>query len=189
MSTFGKLLAALVLLAPAAITLPTHAAEEDPQKPVTRAWLKYGDGKPNGKKSIAGAGEMIRFKRAEDTPMLRSVKVHGTRYGHPWAPDEDFEVAILSEDMTETLHSELIPYKVFKRTTKSRWTTLKFDEPVEVPETFWVVLDFNAEATKGVYVSYDTKTKGEYSRVGLTDEDAKKTDFGGDWMIQVLVTK
>ena len=132
---------------------------------------------------------MIHFEAPEEMKTLRSVKIHGARYGYPQAPKEDFEVAILSDDMTETLHSELVPYSIFKRTKKSRWTPIAFKEPVVVPESFWIVLDFNAERTKGVYVSYDTSTKGKYSRIGLTDEDAKETDFQGDWMVQVLVTK
>jgi hypothetical protein len=42
-----------------------------------------------------------------------------------------------------------------------------------------------------VYVSYDTSTKGEYSRVGLPGEDdgPKQTDFGGDWMVQVMLSR
>jgi hypothetical protein len=91
--------------------------------------------------------------------------------------------------MTEVLHTELVPYSLFKRVEKNRWTHLPFRDPVEVPKTFWVVLNFNAEKTKGVYVSYDTSTKGEYSKIGLTEEDARATDFGGDWMIQVLLAE
>ena len=64
-----------------------------------------------------------------------------------------------------------------------------FDKPVELPETYWIALNFNAEQTKGVYVSYDTSTKGEYSRVGLAgnNDPPKETDFGGDWMVQVML--
>ena len=58
-----------------------------------------------------------------------------------------------------------------------------------MPKTFWVVLNFNAERTKGVYVSYDTSNKGEYSRIGNSAEDARKTDFAADWMVQVLMAK
>ncbi|MBL9162037.1 MAG: hypothetical protein JNL18_04760 [Planctomycetaceae bacterium] len=51
------------------------------------------------------------------------------------------------------------------------------------------MLNFNAEATKGVYVSYDTSTNGEHSRVGFNDQDAKETAFGGDWMVQAVLAK
>jgi len=80
-------------------------------------------------------------------------------------------------------------HSLFKRTKKSRWTYLLLKEPLELPRTFWVVLSFNAQSTKGVYVSYDTKTEGKYSRVGYNEEDARKTKFGGDRMVQVLLAK
>jgi hypothetical protein len=66
-----------------------------------------------------------------------------------------------------------------------------FDEEVELPPKFWVALNFNAQQTKGVYVSYDTSTKGQYSRVGLPgdEEEPKATDFGGDWMVQVMLPR
>jgi hypothetical protein len=51
------------------------------------------------------------------------------------------------------------------------------------------VLNFNAEATKGVYVSFDTSTKGEHSRVGFNGQDAKETEFKGDWMVQAVLAK
>ncbi len=151
--------------------------------------LKYGDGRPDGKKSIAGAGEMIQFVLPGEEGRIRAVRVHGSRYGYPQAPKENFEVTLLSEDMTEILHTELVPYSLFKRAKKGRWTYIPFKNPVEAPKTFWLVLNFNAERTKGVYVSYDTSTKGEFSRVGFNEEDARETDFDGDWMVQVLLAK
>jgi hypothetical protein len=51
------------------------------------------------------------------------------------------------------------------------------------------VLNFNAEQTKGVYVSYDSSTKGDYSRIGFSEEDSRETDFSGDWMVKVLLAK
>ncbi len=168
---------------------PVEAPTKESKKQKKLLVLKYGDGKPDGRKSIAGAGEMIRFELPDKTGHVRALKVHGSRYGHLQAPKEEFEVTLLSEDMTEVLHTELIRYSLFKRTKKSRWTYLPLKEPVELPQKFWVVLSFNAQRTKGVYVSYDTKTKGEYSRIGFNEEDARKTKFGGDWMVQVLLAK
>lgn len=163
-------------------------AKQSPQKK-KQLLLKYGDNKPDGKKSIAGAGEMIRFEIDSESEAVRAIRVHGSRYGYPQAPKEDFEVSLLSADMKEVLHTELVPYSLFKRAKKGRWTHVPFKDAVDVPREFWVVIDFNAEKTKGVYVSYDTSTKGKYSRVGSTDEDARETDFAGDWMVQVLLAK
>jgi len=180
----------MLTAAPMTVALSATADEPTPAKkaPSNPLLLKYGDGKADGKKSIAGSGEMILFELPGDTGSVRAVRVHGSRYGYPQAPKEDIEVTLLSEDMSEVLHTELVPYSLFKR-SKARWTHLPFRDPIEVPKKFWVVLSFNAEKTKGVYVSYDTSTKGEFSRIGFSDEDARETGFEGDWMVQVLLAK
>ena len=66
---------------------------------------------------------------------MRAIRVHGSRYGYPQAPKEDIEVTLLTEDMTEVLHTELVPYSLFKR-TKARWTHLPFKEQIEVPARY-----------------------------------------------------
>jgi hypothetical protein len=171
---------------PAAPASPS--ASTPPAKPVLV--LKYGDNKADGKKSIAGAGEMIRFTMpAGQTNPLKAIRIHCSRYGYPQPPDEDVQIEILNEDMTEVLHTELVPYRLFKRQAEARWQMIPLEDSIEVPAVFWVVLNFNAEATKGVYVSYDTSTGGEHSRVGLNDQDAKETDFKGDWMVQAVLEK
>lgn len=149
--------------------------------------LKYGDGKADGKKSLGGSGEMIRFTMPEGVKLLRGLRIHGSRYGTRRAPKEDFEITLMSGDLEEILHTEASPYRLFKRGA-NKWVRVRFDKPVEVPSTFWVSLEFHAEQTKGVYVSYDTSTGGEHSRIGLPgDEELKETDFKGDWMIQALI--
>jgi hypothetical protein len=55
-----------------------------------------------------------------------------------------------------------------------------------LPKSFWLVLDFRAAQTKGVYVSYDTTTGGKFSRIGLPGMASSGVDFGGDWMIQAI---
>ena len=67
--------------------------------------------------------------------------------------------------------------------------TISFSRPVELPDHFWVVLDFRASGRKGVYVSYDTSSGGKHSRTGLPGTPALETKFGGDWMIELLSTK
>ncbi|MFO0791638.1 MAG: hypothetical protein U0805_19420 [Pirellulales bacterium] len=150
--------------------------------------LGYGDGKPDGKKSYGGSGHLIQFELPEGITKVKGIRIHGSRYGLPQAPNEDFEITFVSEKRDEVLHTESAPYKIFKR-GKENWVRVQFDKPVELPQKFWVALDFNAEQTKGVYVSYDTSTKGEHSRVGKPgdDEEPKATDFGGDWMVQLIL--
>jgi hypothetical protein len=154
------------------------------------ALLSYGDGKPDGKKSYGGSGHFIQFELPEGITKVRGIRIHSSRYGYPQAPDEDVEITFLSEDRDETLHTEAAPYRMFKR-GKENWVRIMFDKEVELPKKFWVALNFNAEQTKGVYVSYDTSTKGQHSRVGLPgdEEEPKETDFGGDWMVQLMLAR
>ncbi len=148
--------------------------------------LSYGNGKPDGKKSYGGSGQMIRFELPEGVTKVKGIRIHGSRYGLPQAPNEDFEITFLSDKRDEVLQTESAPYKLFNR-GKENWVRIMFDKEIELPRKFWIALDFNAEQTKGVYVSYDTSTKGEYSRVGKAGDkkEPKETDFGGDWRVQV----
>ena len=71
--------------------------------------LKYHDGTAEGKKSVAGTGEMITFGAPAGTK-IGAIKIHGSRYGVPKAPDESFVVYVLSGDQKRVLHAELVPY-------------------------------------------------------------------------------
>lgn len=149
--------------------------------------LKYGDGKPDGRKSLGGNGELLKVTAPSEKMKVVGVKIHGSRYGLPAPPKEDFTVYILGEDMA-VLHTEKAPYKLFER-GEAKWVNVSFKKPAEVPATFWVCLDFNAEQTKGVYVSYDTSTDGQHSKIGLPGQTPEDVEFGGDWMIQVNVSQ
>ncbi len=150
--------------------------------------LKYDDGKPDGRKSIAGTGEMIQFTLPNTTQKLRSVRIHCSRYGYSKAPDENVEISVVSEDGTEIVHTEFVPYSKFKR-GESRWTTIPFEEALTVPEKFWVIVEFNAQRTKGVFVSYDSSTDGKRSKIGVPGGESKEVSFKGDWMIQAILSK
>ena len=169
------------------LCVPPAIAAESKDSPTV---LKYGDGKADGKKSYGGSGHMIRFQMPEGVTKIKGIRIHGSRYGLPQAPKEDYEITFLNDELDETLHSEAAPYHQFKR-GKEQWVRVLFKEPVELPEKFWIALNFNPHQTKGVYLSYDTETKGKHSRVGLAgdEKEPKETDFGGDWMVQVLLDK
>lgn len=145
--------------------------------------LKYDDDSPDGKRSIAMNGEMVRFALPPGKWKVKGIQLHGARYGYPQPPAEDFTVYFLDKNYEEVA-SEDIPYRKFQRGPE-KWVALRFKEPVEVPEEFWVCVNFNAERTKGVFVSFDTSTGGKHSKTGLPGEEVKDIDFGGDWMIRV----
>lgn len=150
--------------------------------------LKYSDGQADGKKSLGGSGEMIRFTSPAADVKVTGVRIHGSRYGAPDAPNESFLIYILNQDMTEVVRTEMAPYSLFERGGE-KWVEVKFPRGFEVPKEFWVALEFRAGPRKGVYVSYDTSTGGKHSRTGLPGTEAKETDFAGDWMIEVLLAE
>ncbi len=149
------------------------------------AALKYGDGQADGKQSLGGSGEMIEFTLPKDSGRIGGMRIHGSRYGMPQAPDESFLIFFLSQDRKHILHTEMAPYSHFDRGPE-KWVTISFDRPIELPERFWVALDFRATQRKGMYVSYDTSTSGKHSRIGLPGTPAVETKFGGDWMIELV---
>jgi len=149
-----------------------------------RMTLKRDDNKPDGKRSFGGSGEMIRYSLPKGNWKVRGVQIHGSRYGMPQAPSENFQVYFLDKDLSGVIATEEAPYRQFQR-GRERWVRVHFKRPVEVPKEFWVCVNFNAHQTKGVYLSYDTSTGGKYSKVGLPEGEKTDVDFGGDWMIRV----
>jgi hypothetical protein len=145
---------------------PAPQAAEPPAAAADAARLKYHDGSPDGKKSIGGSGPMVRFTLPAADGRVAGVRVHGARYGRPQPPDELFLVYLLTADGSEVVSTQLAPYALFERGAEA-WVDVPFARPVAAPNEFWVALDFRAGPTKGVYVSYDTSTGGQHSRVGL----------------------
>ena len=153
--------------------------------------ISYGDGKADGKKSFGGNGEMIRFELPEGVTKVRGIKIHGSRYGLPKAPDEDFEITFLNDNLDEILLTETAPLSTLQTRSRNCGSASISTSPSNSPKLSGSRLNFNAQQTNGVYVSYDTSTKGEHSRVGLagSEEAPTPTDFNGDWMVQVLLAK
>lgn len=150
--------------------------------------LSYNDGKAEGKRSLGGSGEMISFTLPDEDAKVAGIRIHGSRYGLPQPPKEDFMIYFLNSDMTDTVATKTGPYARFKRGSEG-WIEIKFPKPIEVPKEFWICLDFRAERTKGVYVSVDESTDGSHSRAGLPGMESRAADVGGDWMIEALLAK
>jgi RNA polymerase sigma-70 factor (ECF subfamily) len=148
--------------------------------------VKYGDGEADGKQSLGGSGELIEFTLPGGANKVAGLRIHGSRYGLPDAPEESFLIYFLTADRERILATEMAPYALFERGPE-KWVTIRFPQAVELPERFWVAVDFRAHQRKGVYISYDTSTKGEHSRVGLPGMPVAETKFGGDWMIEVIL--
>ncbi|HEX2475161.1 MAG TPA: M56 family metallopeptidase [Lacipirellulaceae bacterium] len=175
---------------PRAVQNTPQASEETSRDDRPPALLSYGDGKADGKMSYGDSGHSIRFEMPKGVNKIRGLRIHGSRYGRSRPPEEDFEIQFVNEDLDKVVESRTVPYRLFRR-GEEKWVRVLFDKEVEVPPVFWVAINFNAHQTKGVYVSYDTSTKGEYSRKWLPgDEDEpQETRFGGDWMVQVMLSR
>lgn len=150
--------------------------------------LKYHDGKADGRKSLGGSGEVIAFAAPDAGWALRAIRIHGSRYGLPKAPDIDFYIFLTDAGGENILHTETAAYEKFDR-GDAGWVEVKFKKPPAVPKAFCAILDFKAQQTMGVYVSYDTSTGGKHSKVGLPGKASSPVDFGGDWMIEAVIEK
>ena len=149
--------------------------------------MKYGDGTPDGKKSIGGSGELIQFSGGEECESRRRQdSCFPIRASS--APRESFLIYFLTDDLQRILQTEMAPYSLLERGPEE-WVSISFDHPVELPKTFWIALDFRATQAKGVYLSFDTSTGGKHSKVGLPGARTANVTFGGDWMIEAVLAK
>lgn len=144
--------------------------------------LSRDDGKPTGKRSMAGSGHVVAFDSPGAGWYLTKVRVYGSRYGRSQPPAEDFRVT-LCDVQGRAIREFKFPYARFRRGAP-RWVELPV-EPTEVPGKFCLCVDFQPSGTKGVFVHHDIAGSGG-SYVGLPGGRAR--GFGnGDWLIRVDV--
>lgn len=155
----------------------TIRAEKLSRQPVM---MKYDDGTPEGKKSIAGGGHAVFFDAPADCMYLTRVDVFAARYGTPQAPKESFTLTLCDGDLKPIANWKK-PYSTFERGEPS-WVEISVT-PTAVPRRFAVCFDFDPTATKGVFVHRDDSTKG-HSATGLPGRKPAPLEEG-DWMIRV----
>ena len=148
-------------------------------KPIEHA---HDDGAAAGKNSIAGSGHGVRFKVVGDSWYLTSVRIHGSRYGRPRPPKENFHVWLCDKDLKVAADFQF-PYAKFAR-GRPKWVTLTIP-PTNVPQDFIICAGFNPTGTKGVYVSRDKEGSGD-SLTGLPGHGTR-TFNKGDWLIRAKV--
>jgi hypothetical protein len=140
-------------------------------------------GERAGKQSVAVSGHAISFEAVAERPFVRSVLIHGARYGEGYDPTSTaFEVAICDEKL-EILSKAEASYALFGEHIFT-WVEVPLPEPVRVPAGFKVAVDFRATAKKGVYVGYAevATSHSSYFRVGEKERSFTK---GKEWMIRV----
>jgi RNA polymerase sigma-70 factor (ECF subfamily) len=146
--------------------------------------LALDDGHMTGRKSIAGGGQAVRFEAPAEGEgwMLTAVRIHGSRYGYPQPPREDFKI-FLCDDQFRPIAEFAFPYSKFER-GNAKWVSLDV-KPTRVPKSFILGVGFNPTQTKGVYLSHDRQGSGR-SLVGLPGEEFRPFDQG-DWLIRAKV--
>lgn len=149
--------------------------------------LKYDDGLQDGKQSLGGAWQVIRFNRPQDQPYLDAVQVLATRYG---SRPENAGFYILDEAMNilwESTSKTRVRYS-----GPMRWYS--FHAPsVEVPETFHVAFELNSRQQGGIYVAtreLTDETQG-HSFSYNEGQGLKPLTINGadsDWMIRAYMS-
>ena len=141
--------------------------------------LKRDDGVPAGRRSLP-MGHGVRFESPDGDHFLTSVRIHGARYGHAQAPEEDFHVTLCSQDSKEIAD---FPFSYSKfRKGDAKWVSLRV-KPTAVPREFIIYVGFNPTRTKGVFVSHDAQGKALVGRPGKPAGSFN----GGDWLIRATV--
>lgn len=165
------------------VAAKTGATEKPAAAAGTVQELVHDDGQMAGKSSIAGGGHAVRFQVDGDSWYVTSVSLHGSRYGYPQPPQEDFNVWICDEHFKPmaTFH---FPYGSFTR-GEPEWKSFRV-RPTRVPSKFIVSFGFNPQQTKGVYVSYDAEGSGD-SLVGVPEQGEPEPWTKGDWLIRCKV--
>jgi hypothetical protein len=147
--------------------------------------LSHDNGTMTGKKSIAGGGHAVKFKVEGDSNYVTSVSLHGSRYGMPQPPREDFKVWVCDSQF-KPIATFKFRYSSFTRGDPV-WKSFKI-RPTRVPEEFIVCFAFNPQGTKGVFVSHDNQ-KSETSLVGVPGSGSPEPFSEGNWLIRCKVEK
>jgi hypothetical protein len=141
--------------------------------------LAYDDDASEGKRSIAGGGHARKFSAPGEDWYIRAVSVYGSRYGRPRESGK-FDIALCDGEM-QRIAVWKKPYMTFDR-GPLRWVRMDVP-PTRVPREFYICLDFQPTATKGVYVAYDDSTHGN-SLVARPGQPGSPFE-AGDWMIRI----
>lgn len=142
------------------------------------------DNSSEDKRSLGGSGHAEQFRRTDDANSVVAIQLFCSRYGTPQAPAENFRVYLL-DSKQQVIKDLEYPYGRIER-GQERWYTMPVSPAVEVPDVFYVALDFKPQQTKGVYVGMDKDVKESHSYIGLVNDGFQKAE-GYDWMIRAYL--
>ncbi len=139
-----------------------------------------------GKRSIAGSGHAVLFRRPKAHKYLMAVEIFASRYGTSEPPNEDFHVYLLDENQ-KLLRAFPFPYSMIER-GDDHWYTLKLPA-CEVPRQFTVAVSFNPHRTKGIYLGFDKNDKQSHSYTGRPTTGYRRITEKYDWMVRAIVVE
>jgi len=144
-------------------------------------WLFYDGGTMADKLSISGLAQTVLFRLPPGSWQLDGLELFSARYGTDEPPKEDISIFICDESFN-LLHEAKAPYSTFA-VGDEKWHRISFP-PVDAPRTFYLGVDFNATAEKGVYVGMDKSVKRSHSRLAMPDEQVADMKTKADWMLR-----
>jgi len=135
-----------------------------------------GSGVGEGRKfAVAGPGEWY----------ITAVWVYGSRYGAENPPETTFDIA-LSDGDARLISIWKGRYASFTYGQQDAWA--RFDvPPTRVPSAFYITLNFRATYTNGVYVAFDSTSRG--NSVDSLPGKSLHEFAGGDWMIRTELVR
>jgi len=146
--------------------------------------LGYVDNSAEGRRSIAGSGHAVKYRRPADGKYLVAVEMFASRYGHFSPPAEDFHIYVLDKKL-KLIRAHPVPYSRIEWGSP-RWHTLTLPAVV-VPDVYYVALAFNPHQTKGIFLGLDESVKRSHSYVGLPTTGFEPVGEKSDWMVRSVL--
>ncbi|HEV8379015.1 MAG TPA: hypothetical protein VGP99_09210 [Tepidisphaeraceae bacterium] len=143
--------------------------------------IALDDGTDDGKSSIAGGGHARKFTApGAGEWYLTRIDIRAARYGPPQAPSTQFEIA-LCDSQNRPIASWKKGYAMVPHAAQLDWIHIDIP-PTRVPGEFNICLEFKPTGSSGIYMAYDSSTRGN-SRVATPGQEGNAF-AKGDWMIR-----
>ena len=164
------------------LVLTTFLSVSDAGAAPSDRMLRHDTGKVRGKQSMTASGHAVSFRVPRGEWYVRSVLVHGSRYGK--ADQHTFTVAVCDTEL-RSLTDGSGSFGAFREGLFT-WVEVPV-KPVRVRRSVKVVADFRPTRTHGVYVAYCdvARSHSSYARPGGTESRFAK---GKEWMIRVRLS-
>jgi len=175
------ILMGLAALAAGATTWSQTAARDD------AVVLGAVDDTAEGCRSLGASGHAVAFTRPAEVSFIEGLSICCARYGAAQAPERDFHVYVLDQDLKVLADLPFVYGEVPRGGPEDlRWCNLE-TPAIEVPEVFTVALSFEPDQTSGIYVGFDESVDETHSSTGLPEDGFQPVDQRWDWMVRLTM--